>query len=462
VDFWIKDPDSAVGIKVMNQQVLPCWDRKELVALQRPGLPTQKSRSIPFKGIVKGILDFGVISHLYPFVENSQQQIATVNYNRWQGSQVTVSENHPGWKKRKRLSSSDIGGNFFTQKRYATMGNVPYVASGSKTVYLLSGIPDRTTWYRYQGFMLPFDPSTFLAFPNFNYSSNAVLDAWGAKAIAQCKPTNSVADVSNFLGETIREGLPKLVGARTWRDRTLRAKTAADEYLNVEFGWKPLVSEINSMAEAITHAELVLNQYERDAGKMVRRRFEFPTETSVSSTVFLDGVNAYVTPTHALQAVSPSRQGRVIKTTTVSRRRWFSGAFTYYLPPRGTVAGDLARAKKLYGLSLTPDVVWNLTPWSWAVDWFTNTGDVLSNLTDMSVDGLVMRYGYMMEHTIVIDSYVFAGPTGFVGYQRPMPLNLVSETKIRRRASPFGFGITWGGLSPRQLSIAAALGINKR
>lgn len=424
------------------------------------GLPRVRTRKLPCKMIVKSVLDFGTNQHFPPY-SGSQQQLTTVlDVRNWDGIQVTVSENHPEWQKRKKLPFSDIGGNFFTQMKSATVSETPRVSSGRET-YLQAGLPWITDWYRYKGFLLPFHPST-VSFPDYQYSSNATLDAWGATAVARCKPTNSVADVSNFLGETISEGLPKLVGARTWRDRTLKAKSAGEEYLNHQFGWMPLVGEINSMAEAITHAELVLNQYERDSGKLVRRRFDFPPEQTVSSSVFRDGVNAYRTPGHSLDVGYPRDSGRVLKTTTVSRRRWFSGAFTYYLPPRGTTKGDLARAKKLYGLALTPDTVWNLTPWSWAIDWFTNAGDVLSNWSDMVVDGLVMRYGYIMEHTLVSDTYVFAGPTGVAGSARPAIVTLVAETKIRRRASPFGFGLTWSGLTPRQMSIIAALGITKR
>jgi hypothetical protein len=34
-------------------------------------------------------------------------------------------------------------------------------------------------------------------------------------------------------------------------------------------------------------------------------------------------------------------------------------------------------------------------------------------------------------------------------------------TKRRTEANPFGFGVSWKGLSPFQLSIAAALGISR-
>jgi hypothetical protein len=122
----------------------------------------------------------------------------------------------------------------------------------------------------------------------------------------------------------------------------------------------------------------------------------------------------------------------------------------------------LARADRLFGLNLTPDLVWNLTPWSWAIDWFTNFGDVVSNVSDMVTDGLVMRYGYIMEHTVAKNTYTLEGFSPLRGSLPVPPMSFVTETKVRRAANPFGFGFTWDGLSPRQLAIAAALGLSKR
>jgi hypothetical protein len=117
--------------------------------------------------------------------------------------------------------------------------------------------------------------------------------------------------------------------------------------------------------------------------------------------------------------------------------------------------------REILGLDLTPSTLWNLAPWTWAVDWFSNAGDVISNMSDWQDDGLVLRYGYMMEHSRATYAYTFEGPTGLNGSLRPQPVVYVSESKRRVKATPFGFGLTWGGLTPIQLAIAAALGISK-
>jgi hypothetical protein len=126
--------------------------------------------------------------------------------------------------------------------------------------------------------------------------------------------------------------------------------------------------------------------------------------------------------------------------------------------------GRIALLADRIGLSPTPDTIWNLAPWSWAIDWFSNTGDVISNVTDFATQGLVMHYGYVMEHSIVERTY-YQPISGYLIDRKPVaagPLSLVTETKVRRQANPFGFGVSWEGLSTFQASILAALGISRR
>jgi hypothetical protein len=422
-----------------------------------------RMRSITPKGRRRVILDFSgsLIAYVPPIV-NRQQQERVWDFPHLQGRQVTVSEDHPLWARRKSLDGlQDVGGNFYTQKTYVEGSYTsPYVSTGSET-YLYGITPWSTDWYNYKGCMAPVDPNV-MEFPSFTSSSMDDLDEMGASAIAACKPTNSVADLSVALGEILAGGKPKLVGSSMWKDKTIKAKKAGDEYLNWEFGWEPIARDVSDVALAIMQGHEILAQYERDSGKVVRRRINLSPYESTESTVIRDGVNAYAFgPLHSLQAAPIRYQGKVFLTKETRVRRWFSGAFTYYLPPSGTVEGEYLRAKKLYGLGITPETMWNLTPWSWAVDWFSNAGDVLANISSIQQDSLVLRYAYIMEHSVVKHTYTFAGPTGYVGSAFPPAVSLVAETKLRKRATPYGFGLNWADFSARQLSILAALGLSK-
>jgi hypothetical protein len=387
-----------------------------------------------------------------------------------QGTQVTASENHPEWKRRNKSGfPGDIGGPFSSTTKEVTLIGGPFSFSGAQTNVFPGGVAESTNWYSYKGFCLPWSGLVGgVSFPYVSKSNDITLDAWGAKAIAQCKPTNRVADLSTFLGETLKEGIPRMFGAKDrWKLQTERAlEVPANEYLAVEFGWKPIINDILAVSDAIYRTEKTLRQFERDSGRVVRRRFSFPpTILEESSTVVADGVKPYLTPGHSAMDVGAPAEGKVVMVRKHQIDRWFSGAFTYYLPNDGESRFGMTRgaleAKKLLGLAPTPDVIWNLTPWSWAVDWFSNAGDVLSNVTDWAADGLVLRYGYIMERSTVSETYAFVGPTGKTYGIRPSVVQVVAQSKVRRKATPFGFGLTWNGLTPRQLAIITSLGITK-
>ena len=386
------------------------------------------------------------------------------------GDQVTDSEGHPFKKARKSRFIEDIGGPFFTRKRYVSrMNRKPYRLRVENAVGELGNFRRET----YNGPVLPFKPFISVAgklqvdFPPPMSSSENDLNMHGATAIARCKPTNGSADLSTALGEIVKEGLPSILGASTWRDRALTAKNAGSDYLSYQFGWAPLIGEISSFTDFISRSDDILRQYERDAGKMVRRKYHFPVESSTSEAAMseshppqiLTGANSFY----------KAGMGKCIRRRTVERNRWFSGAFTYHLPTGYDSRNELdklALKAKLLGVEITPETVWNLAPWTWAADWFSNTGDVLSNVSDVANQGLILRYGYMMEHTIVTDTYIHSGAVpanNSMGVPREVAdLVLVTETKTRQQANPFGFGISWESLSPFRLSILAALGITRR
>lgn len=371
------------------------------------------------------------------------------------GQQVTVDETH-GFLKRVQEGKfqGDIGGPFDMTKRYM------YLGDGAQ--YLRSPV----TWFgfwsdsEYIGSVLPCNPAT-LTYPT---GVDRDLAPLGTEAIARCKPTNNVSNLATDLVEIYSQGLPHLWGTALCKERVHAAKAAGDEYLNNEFGWKPLVSDIRKAAYAVANAHRLLNSYEANSGKVVRRRYEFPIEQT--KTI----VNLGPTEGFVYSGWDPAFidgfvfKPNLIKTSTFYRRTWFSGAFTYHLPvgyrSRNWLIRTVAQAGPLLGIELTPNTVWQVTPWTWAANWFSNAGDIVNNVSDWSTDGLVLKWGYIMEHTIREDTYTLDGPTRFkAGHPFARPISLFYERKRRLRATPFGFQLHWPDFSPRQLAITAALGL---
>jgi hypothetical protein len=417
-----------------------------------PEQPTTRSRKLPGPGFTadeywkwdRDELKHNPISH-------------TVDCS---GTQITVSEGHQ-WPAPKGAGLTDRGGAFYTSKSF--------IESGSFSFAKLLNYDGPFTYHYTGPVVVAYPRQSFNGppvYPPNAVSNNSALDSLGATAIARCEPTNSVADVSTFLGELMKDGLPSLVSSSNWRNQTARARSAqaGDEYLNVQFGWMPLVRDVSSISNAIRHSHRILSQYERDAGRVVRRRYNFPIVRSVEETLI--SASSYPMRGETFVGLRNGTLGTIVRRRETTIRRWFSGAFTYHLPTgydsRNRLARLAARADVLAGTKLTPETLWNIGPWSWAVDWFANTGDIIHNLTAFKTNGLVMRYGYMMEESIVRDTYTHKVNTPIAGVTPHVsPVTLCTITKVRRPANPFGFGLSWNGLSPFQLSIAAALGISR-
>lgn len=294
-------------------------------------------------------------------------------------------------------------------------------------------------------------------FPGSSTPSDSYLEAMGTLAISQVIPTNPLAGLMVALAELRSEGLPHLVGNSLYH-RTARAKAAGDEYLNVEFGWKPLVNDVRSLAHSYLARSELTRKYESESGKLLRREYQLPDQNDVETSSL---GNEYPEPVGEYTMWwSPGAK-------TVSKRTrteiWFSGAFTYYLAPQGSNKRAEQIANKLYGTRLTPETLWNLTPWTWLADWVTNTGAVIHNVSAFANDGLVMPYAYVMARRTAEHAYTLDGasmrryPSGSFSCNQTFR----TITKRRIKATPYGFGLNPATFSDRQWAILAALGLSK-
>lgn len=299
------------------------------------------------------------------------------------------------------------------------------------------------------------------------------LQVSGTRFYAEASPTAPKAGISTALYELKHEGLPGLSSSvidglgRTgpWK-RRIKApvKGSGADYLNWQFGWVPLISDVRALAKSAMEADSLLRSLYKDNGKVVRRRRGNPNFTRLEDQISTETASQYGVPTMVTSAYSSPSGGKLFTSTETLRSQWFSGAFMYYLPESVTSLGKLqsimSDTRYLYGLSLSPIDVWNLIPFSWLVDWAFNVGDVLSNLSDQLFNRQVLKYGYVMAHT-TRTTYVH-GTYPLVGGLCAVPRAVsVYDVKQRVQATPFGFGLNWASFTPYQFSILAALGISR-
>ena len=361
-------------------------------------------------------------------------------------------------KKEELLSMMDLGHEFETVKKYVEHGRLPDVH-----VHASQGIYDYVydgPWVAKEGLVGP----TSSLYPAVPPDLRDRMIAKGTTAIARTIPTNSVASAAQFLGE-LREGLPAVPGSHL-RGRVGSPSSYSDEFLNYSFGVKPLLSDLQKFAEAGRTSVKVIDQLKRDSGRLVRRRYTFPVERIVTAPV-VQSTNWYGYP--GLRVATPnaysSGPGKLTKTREETYTYWFSGAYTYHYHD-GDRAVDKMRAAeqrlaKLFGVRITPELLWELTPWSWAADWLANTGDVIHNLSAFMSDSLVMRWGYIMCHYTCRDTYLAEGVSLKGNASGPLTQTFVTDVKKRVKATPYGFGLDTGTFSERQWAILGALGISR-
>jgi len=161
----------------------------------------------------------------------------------------------------------------------------------------------------------------------------------------------------------------------------------ADTWLEYSFGWRPLISDINDAAKA--YRQLINqtdNRRERIMvmGNVPMDTFDYGTDiTSVGNVVFYE---------HGFA------------------RRGCSIRYIIFLKYSASGANPDISAMERFGFTLNDFIpaVWELTPWSFLVDYFTNIGDILNAVTTSQSDvqfvvRTAIKYG-ISEKTTHLDT----------------------------------------------------------
>jgi hypothetical protein len=271
--------------------------------------------------------------------------------------------------------------------------------------------------------------------------------------------------------ELKKDGIPAMPGGTSiWNfiDVASFFRKSGEEYLNLEFGWKPFVSDIQQTMNSVINAHSILSQYQRDSGRNVRRFYVFPevinaTDSYSAATGSVSGFGGITNLARCFQNIS----GPWSMIRRTNQKVWFSGAFTYYLASDKTLMSRIQRysqeANKLLGLDLTPDVLWQAAPWSWLIDWQFDVGNIINNASALAGDSLVIKYGYLMVQTSMRIDVTLRGIHQYDGNLDlgDIVTTYASQRKQRLQSTPYGFGLNPTGFTSRQKAILAALGLSK-
>lgn len=354
-------------------------------------------------------------------------------------------------------------------------------------------------------FMVPNVPGLQNAAEALNYvtfTSGAVTDATltaqGTRCIAAANPLKPPLTLATSLVELLSEGLPSIVGSAIFKSTGPKkrelVKAAGSEYLNAIFGIAPIVSDVLGLAKTLRQADQIVRQWQRNDGRQNRRsrtwdaplvRTRFDTSFTSPSGFGMSGLvpNATTKAANTYSFLYDSHGGHdgYVESMVQEETKFsFAGAFQYDLehlipdypePLKSYIEGsysdeelmDVLLHMRLLGFdpksATSLDTLWNATPFTWLLDWFANVGDLISNVTAFQQQGLQLDYGYMAvkqvrkftaNYRLTYNGSVY---DGFV--------LLSGERKRRIRATPYGFGLTFSGLTPTRQAILASLATSK-
>lgn len=308
-------------------------------------------------------------------------------------------------------------------------------------------------------------------------TSTVFNDAWasgyeyGASAWRRFAPKLNTANLGVALAEA--RDIPRMLKttakafAETWRNMgghptRFTPKKVADQWLNTQFGWRPFLNDCAQTFSTVTYYNKRLEQMQRQNNQWQHRSGTVLSTESRDLHASGSAMTIMPAPPTGCWVTRDGKTAHYDVYSVVSDEVWYSARYKYYIPrfdakDRSTKIRNLLR---MYGLRVSPQLVYEATPWSWLVDWFSNTGDVVSNLTSMLYDGMVTKYAYIMRHRV--HSMNLVGVNYLKEGDIVVNRSRFIETKSRSGADPFGFSLTWDDFTPWQLSILASLGVSRR
>lgn len=159
-------------------------------------------------------------------------------------------------------------------------------------------------------------------------------------------------------------------GRKVAKDKLSLAKEIASSNLAIQFGWQPMVNDIVEMLTLGEAIEKRRREIERlQSGGGLKRR------------VVLQRTKEDFT--RPLYVISESLFGSINLNVRIERsvRRWgtvrWKPIYTNFATPTDT---ELWQTLRGITLGATPSLLWELLPWSWLADYFTNVGSYLSSL----------------------------------------------------------------------------------
>jgi len=327
----------------------------------------------------------------------------------------------------------------------------------------------------YQGQFVPQGNSAYVSSTMLAADQVKDPEAYATEAWNRCRPAKplfnavlnllELKDIPGLLHdntlEIMRAVSKKFRANRRYRYRGTEINRAAEWHLAVQFGWLPVLGAIQDFHKAQDKEQKALAQVLRDAGRPVKREVTlFNASTSDESYVGPGATNMYP----LLVSGAYADWGECVDRVEVEEKVWAEGQFVYFLPPGPqTVEYKNALLRRLYGWQPTPSVIYNLMPWTFLLDYFTNLGEIAKCASNGVEDRLYANYFYVMSKRVAHSrrqSWAKLNAAGGVT-RVETTVHETCTSKRRVQGHQFGLKLKESDLSASQVGILGALGLSR-
>lgn len=266
--------------------------------------------------------------------------------------------------------------------------------------------------------------------------SNAVL---AAQLLAHTNPSRASVDVPAFVYEM--KDIPSLIKEV---GEGLLARFG-DANLTWWFYWKPLLGDMRKMVLA---ADAIMKR---------QKELEHLNSSGLKRKMDLwSGSNSFSKAARYLQSY-----GFTAYSTNVSRTDSRIWGFVRWFPTSAPtlIKSDLREQarKAVLGLTVDPLTAWEVFPWSWFIDWFSNAGDILASHRNLV--GASHSQVLIMEETTTTSRWT---NTDFDSSKYCSNPTTILVNKTRNLVASEAVSAYLPILTPRQLSILGSIGVTRR
>jgi len=197
-------------------------------------------------------------------------------------------------------------------------------------------------------------------------------DYWITKALANLNLSRPVVDLPLFIFEfkdfpRMLKGLGQVLSGK------IRPDSIPNGHLAYQFGWKPLFSDLMNLLNLADSIEdrkrLLMNAMKKGGTRVNRSLGSFDLARASYGDPFI--------------WESPVANGPWTIAANVNwdgyEKAWYTARLS--VNPNSLPSGNLETiaARAVLGLNLSASTLWNMLPWSWLIDYFTNVGDMLNS-----------------------------------------------------------------------------------